>query len=326
MASKPNGRASRHRQAARPSRPPTSARHAEPAPPETPAATLSRPDGIVAATVAALSAVLYATTFSSHVALGDGPESVAGVKTLGILHAPGYPSYVLAARLFGAIVAIGSWSLRTNLFSLVSRPPPSPWSTSSLGCSEPRVPAPRSACSRASTASFWLNATFAKHYAWTGLLLALPILFTALWQEGRSEWWLIGAALTIAANVGSGWQLAAILAFTLVVMVTIGSRSPSNRALVLSGAALALGVVALAAFVLVRAGQDPTLNWGDATNLGRLTNLFTRGDFVGVGTKNAAGPGGRLVDVVAGLDATSASSQSCSSASASASGSRRGGR
>ena len=62
--------------------------------------------------------------FGEHVLVArcarrHAPESVAGVKTVGILHAPGYPSYVLAGHLFGTIVAVGSWSLRTNLFSLV---------------------------------------------------------------------------------------------------------------------------------------------------------------------------------------------------------------
>ena len=50
-----------------------------------------------------MAAVVYLTTFSSHVSLGDAPEAVAGVRSLGILHAPGYPTYVLAARAFGDV-------------------------------------------------------------------------------------------------------------------------------------------------------------------------------------------------------------------------------
>src|SRR6476659_9815265 len=76
----------------------------------TPEVTLPAPltarDGIGALVVTVLAAALFATTFSSHVATGDAPESVAGVRSLGILHAPGYPSYVLAGRLFGTLVAV----------------------------------------------------------------------------------------------------------------------------------------------------------------------------------------------------------------------------
>ncbi|HEY1737950.1 MAG TPA: DUF2723 domain-containing protein, partial [Acidimicrobiia bacterium] len=239
--------------------------------------------------VAALSAVLYATTFSSRVAWGDAPESVAGVKTVGILHAPGYPSYVLAARLFGTVVAIGSWSLRTNLFSLVcaSATVAAVYLIARLFGASP-VGSVIGAFALATAASFWLNADFAKHYPWTALLLALAILFVALWQDGRSDWWLVGAALAIAADVGSGWQLAVIVACALVAMVTIGERSPSNRALVLTGGAFVVGVLAIGTFVLVRASQDPTLNWGDASNLARLGSLVARNDFQGVNTTNAS--------------------------------------
>ena len=59
-------------------------------------------------------------------------------------------------------------------------------------------------------------------------------------------------------------------------------------------------MVALAGFVLVRASQDPTLNWGDATNLSRLAGLVRCSDFAGVGTAGAPGPGG-AVSVFAGL-------------------------
>src|SRR5436309_122905 len=55
---------------------------------------LGRRDLIEALGVALAAAALFFTTFSNHVALGDAPESVAGAKTVGVLHAPGYPSYV----------------------------------------------------------------------------------------------------------------------------------------------------------------------------------------------------------------------------------------
>ncbi len=72
-----------------------------------------------AALVAVVAGAGYATTFSGRVALGDAPESVSGVASLGILHAPGYPLYVLAARAFSEAVRLGSAAARVNAFSLV---------------------------------------------------------------------------------------------------------------------------------------------------------------------------------------------------------------
>ena len=78
-----------------------------------------RTDVWIAVAVVGVAACVFASAFSSHVALGDAPESVAGVKTLGILHAPGYPSYVVAAHVFGDVFRVGSWAFRVNVFSVV---------------------------------------------------------------------------------------------------------------------------------------------------------------------------------------------------------------
>src|SRR5437867_13285094 len=78
-----------------------------------------RADFLGAAAVGAVGCLVFLSTFSSHVALGDAPESVSGIKTLGVLHAPGYPTYVAVSRAFADIFAVGSWAFRVNLFSLV---------------------------------------------------------------------------------------------------------------------------------------------------------------------------------------------------------------
>src|SRR5690242_5564568 len=76
-------------------------------------------DGVIATACAVLSAGAFATTFSTNPAFGDSTESILGTRALGILHAPGYPTYVLLARLFATVFAVGSYAARVNLFSLV---------------------------------------------------------------------------------------------------------------------------------------------------------------------------------------------------------------
>jgi hypothetical protein len=218
--------------------------------------------------------------FSSHVAQGDAPESVAGVRSLGILHAPGYPAYVLFGHAFGSIVAVGSWAFRVNLFSLVcatllvavvyllAR---------SFGAST--VGSTIGALALATSASFWFNAGFAKHYALSGLLVTASALLVMLWiQHGRS-FLLVGAGALIGVACGAAWELAALMAVGLVVLIAFGPRRPSIKIGVAAGAALFVVAFALSGFVVFRARQDPTLNWGDATTMRRFIALVTQRDF-----------------------------------------------
>ena len=69
--------------------------------------------------VGAVALVVYLASFSSNVQFGDSSESIAGVKSLGIAHAPGYVSYIVAAKAFTLIEPFGSLALRVNLFSVV---------------------------------------------------------------------------------------------------------------------------------------------------------------------------------------------------------------
>ena len=55
-------------------------------PPALPLLEFNRRDLAWAALTGVASAVLFATALTSHAYLGDGPETVAGVSSLGILH------------------------------------------------------------------------------------------------------------------------------------------------------------------------------------------------------------------------------------------------
>ena len=70
------------------------------------------PDRLRASGVGVAAAVLFLTTFSTRVSLGDSPESIAGIHALGILHSPGYPAYVVLGRVFTIIVPFGPLAMR----------------------------------------------------------------------------------------------------------------------------------------------------------------------------------------------------------------------
>ena len=250
---------------------------------EAPATTphwLRTSDGVHAAAVGIAACLLFLSTFSGQVALGDAPEFVSGVRTLGILHSPGYPMYVLAARAFATVVPVGGWAFRVNLFSVVC---------ASLLVATVFLLARRLGASTAgaaigafalaSSVSFWCNAAFAKHYALSGLLVAGAALLVVLWEQRGGTARLVLAAALLGASSGAAWQLGLIMALGLVALVAFGTRRPRVGELVVAGIAMLAVAISVWTFLIVRAHQDPTLNWGEGTTAGHLIDLVTQKDF-----------------------------------------------
>src|SRR4051812_35049060 len=86
---------------------------------DTVAPPFDRRAAICGGLVAALACCLYVWTFAGRPSLGDSPESMAGIDSLGVLHAPGYPTYVISGWMFRALVPIGDTAFRVNLFSVI---------------------------------------------------------------------------------------------------------------------------------------------------------------------------------------------------------------
>jgi hypothetical protein len=241
---------------------------------------LNRVDAASAGAVGALACLLFSSTFSQSVGLGDAPESVAGVKSLGVLHAPGYPSYVLLAHAFAKVVPIGGWALRVNLFSIVcaaltvvavfllARMLGASLLGSGLG-----------ALALATSASFWFNAGFAKHYALSGLLVTGGALAGVLWQVYPKGWWLAGAAVLLGAGMGASWELTLIMLAGLVALLWFGPRRPPLLTACAAVAALVVFAAASLAFMIARARQHPAVNWGEVTNMRRLVTQVSQQDF-----------------------------------------------
>ncbi len=229
------------------------------------------------------------TTFSSAVALGDGPESVSGVRSVGILHAPGYPSYVLLARLWATVLPFGGWAQRVNLFSVVC-------AAGAVALvfvlarlfGAARVPAVIGAFSVATSVSFWFNAGFAKHYALSALLVVLLAVLVVSWERSGSRARLLWAGVALGLGLGASWELTVIMAVGLGVLVLFGPRRIVWRDLG-SAIGIAAGLFALElVFILLRARQSPSVNWGEATTAGRLVDLLRQKDFL----TGAAAPNG----------------------------------
>jgi hypothetical protein len=214
------------------------------------------------------------------VALGDAPESVAGVKTLGVLHAPGYPSYVLLAHAFAKVVPIGDWALRVNLFSLVCAALTVAavfLLARSFGAS--LLGAGVGALTLATSASFWFNAGFAKHYALSGLLVAGAALAASLWQHSGKISYLVVAGALLGTGFGASWELALVMTVGIALLLWFGPKRPPVLTAVAAGLALVVLAVAMLAFMVVRARQHPGINWGEVTNTHRVATQISQQDF-----------------------------------------------
>jgi hypothetical protein len=256
------------------------------------AAPVDRADGWLAASVSGVAMLLFFSTFSSRAALGDAPESVAGVRSLGILHAPGYVTYTLTARAFGEVVRVGSWELRVNLFSLVCATLTVAGVFFLARCfGADKAGAAIGALALATSLSFWFNADFAKYYAFSTLLVTAAALCVLGWQRtGRTSLLVIAGAL-VGSSIGVSWQLALVVAAGLIVLVALGQPRPRRTVMVATGAAALAAAVAVCAYIVVRAGQDPKINFGSATNPSRLSELLTTADFAGARSGAHAGVG-----------------------------------
>src|SRR5262249_22312819 len=156
-----------------------------------------------------------------------------------ILHAPGYPSYVLAARLFSSLVPFGSWAFRVNLFSLlcasvtvgfvysIARRVGAGVAGSLIG-----------ALALATTTSFWFYAGVAKHYPFSALPVTSASYLMLTWQDRGAAWRPVAAGAILGVCAGASWQLALITIVGLVVLVALGDRKPSVAVSIAAGGAV----------------------------------------------------------------------------------------
>ncbi len=250
---------------------------------------LTRADIGWAAGTAAASAVLFATVLTNHPGLGDSAEAIAGVSSLGILHAPGYPAYVIAAHLFTLLIPVGSEAFKVNLFSLVC----GVLSVAGVQLLARRCGAARwagsiGALALAATAGFWFYTGFAKHDLFSGLLFLIALHLALSWQANPSRRGLIWLAVVIAIGLGSSWPLQILLLPTVAFILFVSRRRLKLGSLVSATATGLVVLVAMYGFVMVRAGENPALNWGGATTVSRLVNLIDRADFTPHGSSAQA--------------------------------------
>ena len=80
-------------------------------------ASLSRVDKLAATGAGALAFLVYLLTLAPSVTAEDSGELISAAFTLGVAHPPGYPLFVLLAKLFLTVFPFGEVAWRVNVLT-----------------------------------------------------------------------------------------------------------------------------------------------------------------------------------------------------------------
>ncbi len=251
-----------------------------------------RPPAAVALLTTVVAALLlFVPRLHPGIPAGDSGELIAVAHTLGTAHPPGYPLWTLLAAAWGALVPLGGYAFRLNLFSAVTAALAAGVVAAAVAAA-PRGPLAAHwriaagvaaglalACAR----PFFTYALVAEVFALNALFAACALLaFVALLRR-RDAGASTTAPLVLLATIGGlfvGHHHTLVLLLLPLGMAAIAVARPARRVWGLLGLAFALGLLPLASLPM-SAGRTPPapLSWGDPVTVERFVRVLTRGDY-----------------------------------------------
>ncbi len=205
--------------------------------------------------------------------MDDSPEIIVAASSLGIAHPPGYPLYLIPARLF-SLLPLGPLCLRINLFSAVT----------GAACCLALFLILRKRFNLGLTLSsafglLWMAgataypaALSAKNgiYQLTSLFLLL-VLTALLRGRHRLAFFLFGLSL------GGHWMsmVSYGLGFAFFIWVQLRERESGLKELIRDSACLILGL-SLYLYLPLRSALDPLINWAHPIDLQNFLRHVSR--------------------------------------------------
>ncbi len=221
--------------------------------------------------------IIYAATMCRTVFWWDSGEFIANASVLGIPHRPGFPLYILLARLIG-LPPFGNYAARINFLSVLCAAVAVGLFTYVLhrlitryfSADRPGFYAVLTAMiGMLLTYSFWIQAVRAEVYTLNALVVALVIL---LLERADTHWStapryalraFYGAVFVFGLGLGGHHAtLLSIAPAAALLMLLIGGRRIMRPGVLLTSAVLLAVGVSVYLFLPIRALQSPLLNWG----------------------------------------------------------------
>jgi hypothetical protein len=214
-------------------------------------------DGVVAGAPLAL----YVATLAPTVFGLDSAELTTGAAVLGIVHAPGAPTYLLLAHLF-TWLPVGDVGYRVNLFSAVTASI-AVWLLyrTLLILTASRAIAVATAWLLAFSYYFWVSAVAAELYAPHAMFVAAAIYLVTRWREGGRPADLY--LLALSCGLGTGNHLSMTLlapGIAWLALVGLARRRPSVRVLATASICFLAGV-AVYVYLPLRYSSGTPLNY-----------------------------------------------------------------
>lgn len=259
---------------------------------------------MMAAIAFAAAFVLYISTLSPTISVGDSPELISSAYTLGIAHPPGYPLFSLAGKGFALIPFGGSVAYRVNLLSALLGSISVLFLYLSIleviglirmgsrgeRCQTDHLSALLGGLTFAVSPVFWSQAVVAEVYTLNAAF------FTCLLWLGL-KWISVGAGFKPAPTarplylIAFLWGLGlgnhhTMIAFGPVFMLfALMKGKDKDFSLPIPLPAFTLAVtffllgLSVYLYLPVRSAQDPFMDWGDAERVGGFLDLLLRRQF-----------------------------------------------
>ena len=226
---------------------------------------------------AAIAAIIYGGTLAPTVGAGDSGELVLAADSLGIAHPPGYPLWVLLARLM-AFVPIGDVAWRVNALSaLLSAAAVGLFYLLATRVALPRLPAAVATALFAASTIVWHSAVEAEVYPLATLFFVLLALLALRARSGDAAAPRIEALYFFAA--GLSLLVHQTLLFPAAAMgAWVWAREPRLDRLARHAAWAVLGFSALLV-IPIRAGAAPPFSWGHEAGLSTTLDHLLRRNY-----------------------------------------------
>lgn len=247
------------------------------------AALTRNTDALLMLALFVVSLTFHALTSARTVTFSDSGDFLMALHTVGNCHGPGYPLYLMTAKLFVGAVPFGSLAFRASLYSGLFASLTSCllyWIVLRLGRS--RLGGAVAALAFCFSYTFWYQSAIPETYSLNTFFIALLVVLALRWEkltrEGRARsadntlgLFALCYGLALANHFTSLFLLPAFLVFALLTDWR-GALAPRN--LVRMTAFFALGLLPYL-YEPTAAFRGPAYNYGDPSTPARWLNHIT---------------------------------------------------
>lgn len=196
----------------------------------------------------------------------DSGDLVTAAYTLGVAHPPGYPLFILLAKLF-TWLPIGEVAYRVNLMSALLAAASASLIYATVLLLRPEVRdrpsaviiAAASALLFAFSHTFWSQAIIAEVYSLNAFLAAVIVYLATLFRISGDDRVLLILSLTLGLSLGN--HLSVLLFVPGVLFLVLRKRRPTVKASLAMAGFFLLGL-SIYLYLPLRAAQSPPINWG----------------------------------------------------------------